>query len=223
MSLGSKFQNIPQFSLGIGAQVLVWFRGRRHFGPHFILILGPRRASKPLKNNKKSALALTRHPLTYLGRECESSPVVFLRLTCIWAVPGAKSLSCFPSFELSREKRAAHLSRDTWCVVQEGSMASLTEDARNVGRGRGWRGQRWKKLPLQLCARRVCEQRVRGRQSWDSLRQCFLTVQCVWITWELVEMQILIWQVWGVGRSKVLRLLPALRTEILQIPGPQVE
>lgn len=73
-------------------------------------------------------------------------------------------------------------------------------------------GQRWKELPLQLCPRRVCKQKVRGRLSWDSLQQRFPTFQCMRIAWELVEMQILIWQVWGGGGGKVLHLLPALRT-----------
>lgn len=44
-----------------------------------------------------------------------------------------RSLSRFPSFELSRKKRAAHLSSDTWPVVPEGSLPSLREDAENTG------------------------------------------------------------------------------------------
>lgn len=73
-------------------------------------------------------------PLDLSGHECESSPVVFLRLTCIQAVLGARSLSCLPPFELSGEKRTAHLSLDTWSV-HEGSMASLIEDTGNMGWG----------------------------------------------------------------------------------------
>ena len=69
-----------------------------------------------------------------------------------------------------------------------------------MGEGNGCDRDGWSH-PLQLCPRRVCEQKVPGRLSWDSLWLCFPTFQCRRITWDLVKMQILIWQVWGRGRA----------------------
>ena len=110
---------------------------RKAFQPSFYTRSGSSQASSHLGNNEKNALALTCYPLTYLRHEYESSPVVFLRLMCVWVVLGTRSFSCFPSFELSREKRAAHLSCDTWSVLHEGSLPALTEDVGSRGRGDG--------------------------------------------------------------------------------------
>lgn len=45
------------------------------------------------------------------------------------------SLSCFPTFEPSREKRAPHLSWAIWSALHEDAVSSLTRDAGNMGPG----------------------------------------------------------------------------------------